>query len=136
MNLEMVQLEYEVREWFMKDLRVEPMSPEVWLNVLTAILFFLPLGLLVDYGLSRVLRIFQVSNSADTSNSLQCLHSEVALNPEWSVDSVEGKWLLKKVFYLCGVPLAFPAGEKESNCRKGEEVNLCLYKARVLLMSL
>lgn len=42
---------------------------------------------------------------------------------------------MKKVIYLCVVPLAFATGEKR-NCRKGEAVNLCLYKARVLLMSL
>jgi len=40
------------------------------------------------------------------------------------------------MIYLCVVFLAFPAGEEEGNCRKGEAVNLCLYKAGVLLMSL
>lgn len=60
----------------MEELRIEPVSAEVWLKVLSARLFFLPLGPLDDDGLSRVLQIFRVSNSADTVSSPQGLLSE------------------------------------------------------------
>lgn len=65
-----------VGEWFMEELRIEPESAEVWLKVLSARLFFFPLGPLDDDGLSQVLQIFWVSNSADTVSSPQGLLSE------------------------------------------------------------
>lgn len=65
-----------VREWFMEELRIETVSAEVWLKVLSARLFFLPIGPLDYDGLSWVLQIFRVSNSTDTVSSPQGLLSE------------------------------------------------------------
>lgn len=119
-----------VGKWFMEELRIEPESAEVWLKVLSARLFFFPLGPLDDDGLSQVLQIFRVSNSADTVSNPQGLLSEWhwIQNDLWSQWEGNDSWKI----YVCVGPLAFPTGEEERNCRKGEAANLCLYRKQSL----
>lgn len=114
-----------VREWFMEELRIETVSAEVWLKVLSARLFFLPIGPLDYDGLSWVLQIFRVSNSTDTVSSPQGLLSE----GHWIQNDLSSWWKRNGSWKTCLCwPSGFPSWREGEELQEGEAVNLCLHR--------